>query len=104
MVSYLDHLEPMKLFDTKKYNPKFYIFSGVGSALILVLSLGATYWLWQQGIKENIFPETFSTSVMLSDTLASMNTAAPWALISINWLACRTLIKGWRRKVKRWFE
>ncbi len=76
----------------------------LGSFGIFVGFAVITYWLWQQGIKENIFPGTFSTSILLSDTLSGVATAAPLALISINGLFAKSMIRLWGKKLKTAFK
>lgn len=83
--------------EKKKYSKKFYFLSGVGSGLILFLAILITWTLWQKGVEQAIFTNHFATSVLFTDSLTSAGSAAPWALISINWLACKSSIKGLRK-------
>jgi len=87
------------MLDKKKYPVQFYLISGIGSGLILSFTIGMTYVFWKYGVEQNIFTNNYSTSVLLTDSLYTATGAAPLALISVNWLACRIGIKQWRKFV-----
>lgn len=91
------------LLDKKKYSAPFYLVSGVGASLILVLGIATTYALWQVGVKEDIFTSNFATSLFLTDTLRTASGAAPLALVSINAFACRMGVKRFRKWAKHHF-
>jgi hypothetical protein len=92
------------MFDKRKYKAKFYLVSGVGAGLILSLALGLTYFFWQLGVEEKIYANHMTTSVFFTEGLSVAGAATPWALISINWLACKTSVSKWRKYVKRKFN
>ncbi|MBT4384285.1 hypothetical protein HOD30_00895 [Candidatus Peregrinibacteria bacterium] len=93
----------LNLFEIKRHSAKFYLASGLGCSLILIIGMSMTYVFWQLGVEESIFTNHLTTSVLLTDQLALVGAAAPWALISINWLACRVGIKRWRKFSKKHF-
>ena len=88
------------MFDKKKYSAKFYVLSGVGAGVILSFAIIFTIILWQNGIEGDIYSQNYSTSVFFTDGLTAGSGAAPWALISVNWLGARTGIKRWRSYLK----
>lgn len=82
-------------------NLKIDVLSGIGTALILVLSVGITYELYMYGVENNVYTNNYTTSVLLSDTLASGTGAAPFALAGLNWFFCKSAIKTWRRFIRQ---
>jgi ABC-type transporter Mla maintaining outer membrane lipid asymmetry permease subunit MlaE len=92
-----------KYFELQKRPAKFYLAILLGCSVILTIGGAMTYIFWQLGIEEKIFTNQFTTSVLLTDEIALVGAAAPWALISINWLACRVGIKKWHNFSKKTF-
>ena len=85
--------------DKNKYPISFYIVSSVGCSVIVVLAICATYLLWQAGVKEQIYTSTMTTSVFFTSGLDSLGASTPWALLSLNWFACRSMIHKYRNFV-----
>ena len=92
------------MFDKHTYSPKFYLVSSLGAAAIILGAMLMTYVFWKLGVEQNIFIEHFSTSVLFTDGLEIAGSATPWALISINWLACKMGIRRWRKIMKKRFN
>ncbi|MFA5855543.1 MAG: hypothetical protein WC846_04700 [Candidatus Gracilibacteria bacterium] len=72
-----------------------------GSALILLVIGFISYELYLHGLENKVYANNISTSIFFSDTLATAGTAAPWALFSLNFFICRSLIKKWWRFAKK---
>lgn len=72
------------------------------AGVILILSIAGviTYFLYQNNVEDQVFTNNYTTSVLFSDSLASSSGAAPWALLSLNWFACRAMIKRWMVFIK----
>lgn len=75
-----------------------------GSATILGLAGVITYVLYQHDVQEQVFTNNYTTSVLFSDSLATSSGAAPWALLSLNWFACRAMMKRWLGYITKRFE
>lgn len=75
-----------------------------GTGTILSLALAVTYVLYQFNVEERVFTNNYTTSVLFSDSLATSSGAAPWALLSLNWFVCRSMIKRWLGFAKAYFE
>ncbi|MFA4815556.1 MAG: hypothetical protein WC924_05935 [Candidatus Gracilibacteria bacterium] len=77
---------------------------GVGVGIILAGALALTYVLYQNNVENQVFTNNYTTSVLFSDSLATASGAAPWALLSLNWFVCRSMVKRWLRFIKKRFE
>ncbi|QQR55102.1 hypothetical protein IPG41_00800 [Candidatus Peregrinibacteria bacterium] len=82
-------------------NLKIDLLSGTGTALILVLAIGVTYELYIYGIENMVYTNNYTTSVLLSDTLATGTGVAPLALAGLNWFICKSAIKKWRKFIRK---
>lgn len=74
-----------------------------GSSLILTLAVVISLGLYENGIEKDVFTNNYTTSVLYSDSLTTMSGAAPWALLSLNWLVCRSAIKRWLQLIRKHF-
>lgn len=81
-------------------NLKTDVLSGVGTALILIITVGVTYELYIHGIENKVFTNNYTTTVLFSDTLATGTGAAPWALMGLNWFICKSAVKKWRKYIR----
>lgn len=75
----------------------------LGILVILTIAGVITYFLHQNNVNEQVFTNNYTTSVLFSDSLASSSGAAPWALMSLNWFACRAILKRWILFIKNYF-
>lgn len=82
-------------------NLKLEVLSGIGTGMILSLGVIVTYELYVNGVENAVYTNNYTTSVLFSDTLTTASGAAPWALLSLNWFACKAVIKKWRGYMKR---
>ncbi len=81
-----------------------YRFSQVlGTSLIVAIAVGISFQLYQNGFEEKVFTNNYTTSILYSDSLATASGAAPWALMSLNWFLCRSVIKRWFLLLKKYF-
>lgn len=76
----------------------------LGTTLILSLAIVISFQLYKNGYEEKVFTNNYTTSVLYSDSLATASGAAPWALMSLNWFLCRSMIKRWFLFLKKRFE
>jgi len=93
--------ETKKSQKQKKNSLRFHLLSLGGSLLILAVIVGISYEFYIYGIENKVYTNNYTTSVLFSDTLRTATGAAPLALFSLNFFICRTLIKKWRKFVKR---
>ncbi len=75
-----------------------------GSLTIFTLAGIITYVLYQHDVQEQVFTNNYTTSVLFSDSLSTASGAAPWALLSLNWFACRAFMKRWSGFITKRFE
>ena len=75
-----------------------------GVVLILAIAGLITYYLYQNNVEDSVFTNNYTTSVLFSDSLATSSGAAPWALLSLNWFACRAMIKRWMAFIRARFQ
>lgn len=84
-------------------NLKIELLSGIGTGTILALGIVLTYILYINGVEHAVYTNNYTTSVLFSDSLTTASGAAPWALLSLNWFACKAVIKKWRSSIRKWF-
>jgi hypothetical protein len=89
------------MLDKATYKKHFYLISGVSSALIISLAIGLTWLAWEMGLNNALMTENLSTSLINQEVIKQAGTAAPWALMSLNWFVCKETIKKWRAFLKR---
>ena len=82
-----------------KYPLRTQITGGLGTGLIIAFSLFVTGELYLNGVEHSVYTNNYTTNLLLSDTLTNTTGAAPWLLLSVLWLACKTTIKKWRKVV-----
>ncbi len=80
-----------------KYPLRSQIYSGLGTGAIIALSLFVTFQLYMNGVEKSVYTNNYTTNLLLSDTLTETSGAAPWLLLSVIWVACRTTVKKWRK-------
>lgn len=92
----------MKKKASNKHLSKFLLVGGV----ILILAIGGliTYFLYQNNVGDQVFTNNYTTSVLFSDSLATSSGAAPWALLSLNWFACRAMVNRWIGFIRARFQ
>ncbi len=77
----------------------------VGGVIVILATAGViTYLLYQNNVEDQVFTNNYTTSVLFSDSLATSSGAAPWALLSLNWFACRAMIQRWMAFIRARFQ
>jgi len=85
------------MLDKTQYSKKFYLVSGIGSAVILIAGIASTYLMWECGFGNEVHANAIQTSILLSDSAANASAAAPLAIGSLNLFASRMGIKRFRK-------
>lgn len=91
----------------KKKNKKkpFAIFlTWLGVLSIVLIALAVTFLLYKHEVEKQVYTNNYTTSILFSDSLAQASGAAPWALLSLNWFVCRSMVKRWLAYIKKRFE